>query len=424
MTSPWSDAQARAALATIFNAAVASAAPGPAVARHLPEKPKGRCIVIGAGKASAAMAAGLEQAWPDVPMSGLVVTRYDHAVPTRHIEIVEASHPVPDAAGLAAAKRIHQLVQGLTKDDLVVALISGGGSALLTMPAEGISLEDKQAVNRALLRSGAVIGEMNVVRKHLSQIKGGRLALAAAPARVVTLVISDVPGDDPAVIASGPTLTDPSTRADAKAILDRYGITLPQNVAHALETAPETPKPGAFETDIRMIATPRMALEAAAAAARTLGLNPLILGDALEGEAREMGTVMAGVAHSVITHGTPVARPAVLLSGGEGTVSIGSGKAGRGGRNTEFLLGFAVAAAGAGGVYAVAGDSDGIDGTEDAAGAIVTPTTLARGKAEWLDARAFLAGHDSYSYFDAIGDLVRTGPTFTNVNDIRAIVIA
>ncbi|MCA0422829.1 MAG: glycerate kinase [Proteobacteria bacterium] len=417
------DGAARAALRRLFDAAVASAAPGPAVLRHLPDKPKGRCIVIGAGKASAAMAAGLDAAWPDVPLSGVVVTRYEHAVPAGRIEILEASHPVPDAMSETAARRILDTVTGLGPDDLVIALISGGGSALMVMPAEGMTMADKMALNSALLKSGATITEMNAVRKHLSRIKGGRLALAAAPARVVTLVISDVPGDDPAVIASGPTVPDATSLADVHEILNRYGIELSPAAEAALARGQETPKPGELVTDIRMIASPRQALAAAADAARELGITPLMLGDALEGEAKEIGTVMAGIARSAALYGQPVRRPAVLLSGGEGTVTIGKGKAGRGGRNTEFLLGLAVALAGEAGVYAVAGDSDGIDGTEDAAGAVITPDTLARGAAKGLDARAFLTGHDSYSYFDALGDLIITGPTLTNVNDIRAVLV-
>lgn len=419
----WTDARARGALRAIFDAAVASADPGAAVSRHLPEKPLGRCIVVGAGKASAAMAAALDAAWPDVDLSGVVVTRYGHAVPAGRIEILESSHPVPDAASEAAARRILAAVTGLGPEDLVVALVSGGGSALMTLPAPGMTLADKQAVNRALLASGAAIGEMNAVRKHLSAIKGGRLAAAARPAKVVTLVISDVPGDDPGAIASGPTVADRSTLAEVAAIVARHGITLPPAAAAALATGTETPKPGEIDEDVRLIAAPSQALAAAAAAARGLGLAPLVLGDALEGESRELGTVMAGIARSVAAAGLPLAPPAVLLSGGETTVTIGRGPAGRGGRNTEFLLGFAVAAAGATGIYAIAGDSDGIDGTEDAAGAIVTPDTLGRGRAAGLDARAHLQGHDSYGFFAALGDLVVTGPTLTNVNDIRAVMV-
>jgi glycerate 2-kinase len=419
----WTDAKARAALRAIFDAAVASAQPAEVLAAHLPEKPKGRCVVVGAGKASAAMAAALDAAWPDVALSGLVVTRYGYKVPAGRIEIVEAAHPVPDAMSETAARRILEVVRGLGPDDLVVALISGGGSALMVAPAGDMTLADKQAVNKALLASGATISEMNAVRKHLSAIKGGRLAQAAAPARVVTLMISDIPGDDPAAIASGPTVADPSTIAEAREIVARYALDLPPAARAVLDAGEETPKPGMLTQDLRMIAAPQMALEAAARAARDLGLAPLILGDALEGEAREMGVMLAGMARSARTHGHPVKAPAVLLSGGETTVSIGKGPAGKGGRNTELMLGFAVTMAAAPGVWAIAGDSDGIDGTEDAAGALVTPDTLARASARGEDARLRLSRHDSYTFFDAIGDLVRTGPTFTNVNDIRAILI-
>ncbi len=418
------DSDARAALQKIFAAAITSADPTHVLAAHLPPPPE-RCIVVGGGKSAALMAASLEAAWPATRLAGLVVTRYGHAVPTRHIEVVEAAHPVPDAAGEAAARRMLAMVQGLSHETLVVALISGGGSALLTLPAAGLTLADKQYVNRALLASGATITEMNTIRKHLSAIKGGRLAAAAAPAQVVTLAISDVPGDDPAVIASGPTVPDPTTFADARAILDRYRIIPPPAVtAHLRRAEHETPKPGALAADFRMIATPSMALRACAETAAHLGLTPLILGDALEGESREIGTVLAGIARSVRTHGVPVSPPAVLLSGGETTVTIGDGPFGRGGRNTEFLLGLAVALGGAEGIWAIAGDTDGIDGTEDAAGAIVAPDTLFRARSLGLDPRAVLAAHDSYGLFDTIGDLVRTGPTLTNVNDIRAILIA
>ena len=422
MTGNWTEQRCRALLREMFDAAVASAAAGPQVVRNLPEKPRGRCVVIGAGKASAAMAAALDAAWPDVPLSGVVVTRYDHAVPAGRIEIIEASHPRPDDNSLAAAQKIRAAVEGLTADDLVIALISGGGSSLMVLPAGEMTLADKRAVNDALLRSGANITEMNAVRKHLSAIKGGRLAEAAHPARVATLVISDVPGDDPAVIASGPTVGDATTWADVREIIGRYAIDLPPAARAVMERGVETPKPGAFPEDVRKIAAPSMALAAAAGVARGHGITPVILGDAIEGEAAVIGTVMAGIARSVREHGQPARPPVVLLSGGEGTVTIGKGAAGRGGRNTEFLLGLAVAA-GAHGLYAIAGDSDGIDGTEDAAGAIVTPDTLARGEARNLAARAFLTAHDSYSYFAALGDLVVTGPTLTNVNDIRAILI-
>ena len=424
--SAWDDSRARTLLRALFDAAVAAADPRRVLAAHLPPRPRGRCVVVGGGKSAAVMAAALEDAWPDVPLTGAVVTRYGHAVPTRRIAVIEASHPVPDAAGEAGARRLLDLVRGLGPDDLVLALISGGGSALLALGAPGISLADKQAVNRALLASGATIGEMNTVRKHLSAIKGGRLAAAAAPARVVTLAISDVPGDDPAVIASGPTVPDPTSFADARAILARHGITPPASVAaHLAAAADETPKPGALPpADFRLIATPMMALRAAAATARAAGAAPLILGDALEGESREMGTVLAGIARSVRAHGEPLSAPAVLLSGGETTVTIGQGAAGQGGRNTEFLLGLAVALNGAPGIWAAAGDTDGIDGTEDAAGALIGPDTLARARAAGLDPRAVLAGHDSYRLFVAVDALIRTGPTLTNVNDIRAVLVA
>ena len=422
----WEDASARAVLRAIFDAAVAAADPRRVLAQHLPDKPRGRCVVVGAGKSAAVMAAALEAAWPDVPLGGVVVTRYGHAVPTARITVLESSHPVPDANGEAAARRILASVQGLGPDDTVIALMSGGASALLPLPVAGLTLADKQAVNRALLASGATISEMNCVRKHLSAIKGGRLAAAAAPARVVTLAISDVPGDDPAVIGSGPTVPDPTTFAQARAILAKYAIVPSQQVASRLAgDGDETPKPGGLpHAEFRMIATPLMALRAAAEAARSAGLAALILGDALEGESRELGTAMAGIAKSVAAHAEPLRPPAVLLSGGETTVSIGAGPAGRGGRNSEFLLGLAMALGGAPGIWAAAGDTDGIDGTEDAAGALVTPDTLARARAAGLDPGASLAGHDSYSLFAALGDLIRTGPTLTNVNDLRAILIA
>jgi glycerate 2-kinase len=422
----WNDARARAALREVFDASVAAADPHVVLARHLPPRPTGRCIVVGAGKSAAVMAAALEAAWPDVAMSGVVVTRYGHAVPTSRIEVIEASHPVPDANSERAARAILAAVQGLGPDDLVLALISGGGSALLALPAPGLTFADKIATNQALLACGATISEMNALRKHLSGIKGGRLAAAAAPAQVVTLAISDVPGDDPAVIASGPTVPDPTSYAVALEIVTRYGLKPSDAVMARLRGgADETPKPGSLPSaSFTLIATPSMALAAAAAAARKLGLAPLILGDALEGESREMGVVMAGMAKSVAAHGLPLPGPALLLSGGETTVTLGGVKPGRGGRNTEFLLGFAVACAGHPGIWAAAGDTDGIDGTEDAAGAIVTPDTLDRARAAGLDPRGVLAAHDSYHLFDRIGDLIRTGPTLTNVNDIRAVLIA
>ena len=419
------DTHARRILRSLFDAAIAAADPRAVLAAHLPARPRGRCIVVGAGKSSAVMAAALEDAWPDVALDGTVVTRYGHAVPTNRIEVIESAHPVPDANSERGAHRLLDRVQGLHRDDLVIALISGGASALCAAPAPGLTLADKQAVNRALLASGANITEMNCLRKHLSAIKGGRLAAAAAPAHVVTLAISDVPGDDPAVIGSGPTVPDPTTFADARAIMARYGIEpSPAVAARLAQQDDETPKPGSLpHAEFRMIATPMMALRNAAATARQLGLTPVILGDALEGEARELGTVMAGIARSVQAHGEPVAAPAVLLSGGETTVTLSRGPAGHGGRNTEFLLGLAVALAGTPGIWAVAGDTDGIDGMDDAAGALLTPDTLARVQAQGLDPRVKLAGHDSHTLFDVAGDLIRTGPTLTNVNDFRAILI-
>lgn len=414
------DSALRGALTEIFMAAVKSADPHEALIGALPEKPRGRCVVVGAGKASGAMAAALEAAWPDVDMQGVVVTRYGHAVPTRKIRIVEAAHPVSDAMSEVASMLMMEQVKSLREEDCVIALISGGGSSLLALPRQGIALADKQAVNKALLKSGASIHEMNTVRKQLSDIKGGRLALAALPARVVTLIISDVPGDDPQSIASGPTVADGSTPAQALEIVRRYGISLPEHVIKVLET-PRLPVTAAdIEQDIRTIATPSGALAAAASVASKMGFTPLILGDALEGESAQMGIMMAGIAKSIKQHGVPVKGPAVLLSGGETTVTIGAGGAGRGGRNTEFLLSLACALKGESGIYAIAGDTDGIDGTEDAAGAIVTPDTLTRTE---RNAREMLAAHDSYSFFAASGDLVITGPTLTNVNDIRAILV-
>jgi hydroxypyruvate reductase len=414
----------RAFLFGLFEAAIDAASPAKRLAHFLPAPPKGRTIVVGAGKAAASMAAAVEAAW-DGPLEGLVVTRYGHGAPTRRIEVVEASHPVPDAAGERAALRILDSVKGLGADDLVLCLISGGGSALLAAPAPGLTLEDKRAINRALLRSGADIAEMNCVRKHLSAIKGGRLALAAAPARVVGLVISDVPGDDLAVIASGPTVPDPSTSAQALAILRRYAIDVPPRVvAHLEAPESETPKPGhpRFESVSNLlIATPRMSLQAAAEAARAAGVTPVLFGDAIEGEAREVGKVFAAIARSAAAYGEPARGPCVLLSGGETTVTV-HGK-GRGGRNAEFLLGLAVALQAAPGVHALAGDTDGVDGSEDNAGAFVGPDTLARAAALGLKPRERLADNDAYSLFQALGDLVVTGPTLTNVNDFRAILI-
>jgi hydroxypyruvate reductase len=370
------------------------------------------------------MAAALEDAWPDVPLEGTVVTRYGHAVPTQRIEVIEASHPVPDENSERGARRLLERVRDLRQDDLVLALISGGGSALCALPASGLTLADKQAINRALLASGANISEMNCVRKHLSAFKGGRLAAAAQPARVVSLAISDVPGDDPAVIASGPTVPDTTTFADARDIIARYGINPSAAVTEHLAKATDESPAELNNADFHLIATPMMALASVAEAARDMGLGTLVLGDALEGESREVGTLMAGIARSVCAHGEPLQAPAVVLSGGETTVTLTSRSAGHGGRNTEFLLSLAVALGGAAGIWAIAGDTDGLDGMDDITGAIVTPDTLARARAAGLDARAVLAGHDSHTLFDRIGDAVRTGPTLTNVNDIRAILIA
>jgi glycerate 2-kinase len=414
----------RAVLRAMFDAAVRAALPGAVVPPNLPAPPRGRTVVVGAGKASAAMASAVEEHWR-APLEGLVVTRYGHAVPCRQIEIVEAAHPVPDVAGRDAAGRMLEMVKGLGEDDLVLALISGGGSALLSLPAPGLGLEEKQALTEALLRSGADIHEMNCVRKHLSAIKGGRLAAAAAPARVLALLISDVPGDDPAVIASGPTVPDPTTLEDARAVLKKYGIREPKATVDALRRAEnETAKPGdpAFErVESRLIATPQRSLEAAAEIAGRHGIAAHILGDAIEGEAREVAKVMAGIAMQIRRHRQPFAPPCVLLSGGETTVTI-RGK-GRGGRNVEFLLALAVALDGASGVHAIACDTDGIDGTEDNAGAVLGADWRERAAARGLRAKAMLADNDGYGFFEALGDLIVTGPTLTNVNDFRAILI-
>jgi glycerate 2-kinase len=419
--------QPEALLKRVFDAAIAAADPRRVLSAHLPRPPAGgRIVVVGAGKSAAPMAAAVEEAWNHLPLSGLVVTRTGHAVPTRRIEVVEAAHPVPDAAGEAAARRILSLVSGLTDEDLVLALISGGGSALLSLPAPGLSLADMQAVNRALLASGATIHEMNSVRKHLSAIAGGRLAAAAFPARVVALAISDVPGDDPSVIASGPTVPDATTFADARAILARHRIAPPPAVAlHLAAAAEETPKPGdprLARQEFRLVATPAMALSAAAEAAQ---MPTMILGDALEGEAREVGRVLAGIALSVRARGQPAPPPLLLLSGGETTVTIRAERPGRGGRNTECLLGFALALerAGTPPIQALMADTDGVDGAGPQAGAWCGPGTLAAARAAGLDPAASLLQHDSAAVFAAAGTLVETGPTLTNVNDLRAILV-
>jgi hydroxypyruvate reductase len=423
------------ALRHLYDVAVQRALPLHNTAAHLPPLPKGRTLVLGAGKAGGAMAQAVEALWPqDAPLSGLVVTRYGHTPPRpvglpERIEVVEASHPVPDAAGLRAAELILELTQGLTADDLVLCLISGGGSALLTLPAEGLSLEDKQAINRQLLASGANIAEMNCVRKHLSRIKGGRLAAACAPARVVTLTISDVPGDDPSIIASGPTVADASTCADALAILQRYAIDVPPLALQALQAGTwETPKPGSPVFDghsLHMTATPQQSLEAAAEAARAMGVNAYILSDEIEGESREVGKVHAALARAAAKGQGPFQKPCVILSGGETTVTIKPQPAGtargRGGRAGEFCMGLAQALQGQSGVWALAADTDGIDGIEDNAGARVSPDTLSRALALGHKIDAYLQRNDAYGYFEALGDLVITGPTHTNVNDFRAI---
>ena len=429
-------AQPQVFLRQLYDAAVLRALPLHNTAAYLPPPPKGRTVVLGAGKAGGAMAQAVEALWPaDKPLSGLVVTRYHHIPPRPdglpvRIEVVEASHPVPDAAGLAAAERILELTQGLTEDDLVLFLISGGGSALLTLPAEGLTLEDKQRINRDLLNSGANIGEMNCVRKHLSRIKGGRLAAACAPAQVVTLTISDVPGDDPSVIASGPTVADRSTCADAWAILQRYKIAVPAAIEAALKAGTlETPKPGPqWEAQpVHLIATPQQSLDAAAELARAAGLNAYVLSDELEGESREVGKVHAALARAAAHGKGPFQKPCVILSGGETTVTIrkqpeGTPK-GRGGRAGEFCLGLALALQAQPGVWAIAADTDGIDGIEDNAGAAVTPDTLARAEAQGIKPANCLDRNDAYGFFSAVGDLVITGPTHTNVNDFRAMLV-
>jgi len=435
-----------ALLRRMFDAAIAAAQPSRCLPPHLPAPPRGRTIVIGAGKASAAMALALEANWPG-PLEGVVVTRYGYEVPCERIEILSAAHPVPDAGSEQAARRLAGAVSGLTPDDLVIALVSGGGSSLLAAPAPGLTLADKQAVNKALLASGATIREMNCVRRHLSAVKGGRLAVRCAPARLVTLLISDVPGDDPIDIASGPTVADPTTRDEARAIIARYRIAVPAAVAGWLRRDDsESIKPGdprlpASET--RIIAAPQIALEAAAAVARDAGLPAYILGDSLEGEARDLGTTMAGIARQVARRDQPFAPPCVLLSGGETTVTLkragaiasagvdeggtrgedGADEGGRGGRNVEFLLSLAIALDGLPGVRAIAGDTDGVDGVEEIAGAVMRPDTIARAWAQGINPRARLDANDGHGFFQALGDSVVTGPTLTNVNDFRAIII-
>jgi glycerate 2-kinase len=414
----------KAFLESLFRAAVARAQPAQAVASALPERPRGRTVVVGAGKASAQMAQAFEAAW-DGALSGVVVTRYGYGAPTDRIEVLEASHPVPDAAGEEAARRLLAAVSGLTADDLVVALISGGGSALLAAPGPGMSLADEQVVNAALLASGAPIGAMNVLRKELSAIKGGRLAALAAPARVATLVVSDVPGDDPALVASGPTIPSPSGRAEARAIVDRYHIALPKAAARLLVSAENpSPRPGDpvfMRNTVEVIASARLSLEAAAAVAEAAGIPAAILSDAIEGESREVAKVHAAIAREVAARGRPFSKPHLLLSGGETTVTLRG--QGRGGRNAEFLLALAIAIDGVTGISALAADTDGIDGSEDNAGAFADGTTASRLRAVGVDPAGALANNDAYGAFAAIGDLFVTGPTGTNVNDFRAILI-
>ena len=431
--SPDDNAAVRELLRGLFDAALAAADPARAIPSHLPMPVPGRTVVVGAGKASAAMARVFEKVWPG-PLEGLVVTRHGHAVPCERITIVEASHPVPDEAGERAARDILDLARGLGVEDQLVCLVSGGGSALLALPASGLTLADKQAATRALLRCGATIGEINTVRKHLSAIKGGRLAVAAAPARVVTLAISDVPGDDRAVIGSGPTVPDPTTFEDARTVLAKYGIAEPQAViAHLAAAADETPKPAdpVFANNrYELIASPQQALNAAAEAALDRNITPIVLSDRIEGEARDVAAVHAAMALQLRSGqfrvgSDIVSLPAVLLSGGETTVTVRGG--GRGGRNAEFLLGFAAALAndpeGGAGIAALACDTDGIDGTEDNAGAIVDPNTVSRAAAQSIAIKEALAQNDGYGVFAALGDLVVSGPTLTNVNDFRAILV-
>lgn len=411
-------------LEQMFRTAVAQAQPALAVAQNLPDRPKGRTVVIGAGKASAQMARAFEQAW-DGPLSGLVVTRYGYAEACEHIEIVEAAHPVPDEAGFLAARRIMETVSGLGPDDLVVALISGGGSSLLPAPGPGLTLDDEQAINRSLLASGAPISVMNLVRNQFSAIKGGRLAVRCAPARVATLVVSDVPGDDPALVASGPTIPLTGTRALARKYVSLYRIALPSRAADALASednlAPLASHPALARNTVRTIASAALSLEAAADLARGQGVEAAILSDSIEGEARDVAQVHAALAKEIASRNRPFAKPVVLLSGGETTVTLRGN--GRGGRNGEFLLALAIAIDGADNITALAADTDGIDGSEDNAGAVVDGSTATRLRHAGIDPLAALANNDAYSAFKAIGDLLVTGPTGTNVNDFRAILI-
>ncbi|ULR46294.1 glycerate kinase [Rhizobium sp. K102] len=412
-------------LTSLFDAAVRAADPLTGIKARLPEKPKGRTVVIGAGKGAAQMAQALESVW-DGPLEGLVVTRYGYGCDTRHTEIIEAAHPVPDAAGLAAARRLMETVNRLTEDDLLIALICGGGSALLPAPPEGLTLEDEIALNEMLLASGAPISAMNVVRKHLSTIKGGRLA-AATKARVVSLIVSDIPGDNPAHVASGPTVPDGSTRHEALEIIRQYGLQLPQAALDHLNSpkadAPRPDDPVFSRHEHHIIASAGVSLEAAAALAKSQGIESAILSDAIEGESRDVALVHAAIAREVLGRNRPFAKPVVILSGGETTVTLRA-KGGKGGRNGEFTLAMALAIDGQQGIHVLAADTDGIDGSEDNAGAFADGGTIKRLRAAGLDARRLLDGNDSYSGFAAVGDLFETGPTGTNVNDFRAILIA
>ncbi|TGP24077.1 MULTISPECIES: glycerate kinase [unclassified Mesorhizobium] len=411
-------------LVSIFNAAVAAADPEKTIRNHLPAKPKGRTIVIGAGKGSAQMAAAFEKVW-DGPIDGLVVTRYGYGAKCERIEIIEAAHPVPDAAGLEASRRLLEKVRDLTSDDLVVALISGGGSALLPSPASGLTLADEIAVNQALLASGAPIAAMNTIRKHVSTIKGGRLAAAAHPARVVSLVVSDIPGDNPALVASGPTVADSGSREDALASIAAYNMKLPASVmAHIQSSAADAPRPDDPRfagNEVHLIASAGVSLEAAAAEAKRQGIDAVILSDSIEGEAREVGGVHAAIAREVATRNRPFAKPVLILSGGETTVTLRA--KGKGGRNSEFLLAFAIGIDGMNGIHALAADTDGIDGSENNAGAFADGSTVSRMRAAGVDAKAMLAGNNAWTAFNAVDDLFVPGPTGTNVNDLRAILI-
>lgn len=414
----------RSFLTSVFEAAVAAADPELTIRAHLPEKPRGRTIVVGAGKGAAQMAAALEKVW-DGPLEGLVVTRYGYGAPCDRLRVLEASHPVPDAAGLEAARALLDQVSGLTADDLVIALVCGGGSALLPAPPAGLTLADEIAVNEALLASGAPISAMNAVRKHVSTIKGGRLAAAAYPARVVSLIVSDIPGDNPALVASGPTVPDAATRAQALEIVATYGMKLPETVMAHLNSpgadAPGPDDPRFARNEVRLIASAAVSLEAAAAEARRLGIEAVILSDSIEGEARDVGAVHAAIAREVATRGRPFRKPVLILSGGETTVTLRA--RGKGGRNSEFLLALALGIDGVPGIHALAADTDGIDGSEDNAGAFADGTSVARMRATGIDAKAMLAGNNAWTAFHSVGDLFVPGPTGTNVNDLRAILV-